>query len=476
MANVQQQRDVKMVDIQQLDSNDSWQEEVLRVAREVQQACQRPTVSSGITPECTKLDDYGVAHGSIAVSDSTDASDANDCSAFAIVNATIVDAYRQLVDAWIVCADGKIVEVGTNTKRFEQLRSELRVEAITDAQGSLLVPGYIDLHCHGAWGSSFDDGEEGIAIARAYHMLHGTTRQVLSLITNPIDVMVTNIRAAVDEARKRTDILGMHLEGPFLALARKGAHDPQCLCDPTSERVEALLDASQGWLRHITLAPEREHGLEAVKQFVDAGVHVAVGHCDADYETAGQAFDHGADILTHMFDAMNGISHRAPGPIVAASERSNVTAEIINDGFHVHSSAVKVGFELVPHRVALITDAMSAAGCQDGLYKLGSLDVQVLDGHARLVSNGAIAGSTLTMQEAVARAVSVVGLSLQDAIEAATLTPARAIGVDKPNAITRYPLGKLAPHYAADLLMVDRQTLEVKQVWCEGKLMPTASL
>ena len=318
----------------------------------------------------------------------------------AVRGARKVDACGVQDHFWLTAADGVIVATGTDDEAFESACRSIGLDpadetAIIDAAGQLITPGYVDIHAHGAWEHSFDDGPEGIDIARAGHAVHGTTRQVLSLITNPIDVIcanLKNVRAKMDE---RPDVLGAHLEGPFLALARKGAHDPECLKDPVPELVDELLGAADGCIRQITIAPELPHGISAIKQFTKAGVVPAVGHCDADYETAKAGFDAGAGIMTHMFNAMNGLHHRKPGPIPAAVEDPRVTIELINDGFHVQDPMVKLGFEFAPHRTAFVTDAMAATDCPDGPYKLGALDVNVVDGHARLVSNGAIAGSTL---------------------------------------------------------------------------------
>ena len=342
---------------------------------------------------------------------------------------------------------------------------------VVDAVGRNLTPGYVDIHVHGAWGKSFDDGAEGIDTARAGHMVHGTTRQVLSLITNPMGVICDNLKTVRAQMDNRPDILGAHLEGPFLALSRKGAHNSSCLKDPTDDLVDQLLEAADGSIRQITVAPELPHGVSAIKRFSAAGVVPAVGHCDAGYDAARQGFEAGAGIMTHMFNAMNGLKHREPGPIPAAVEDSRVTIELINDGFHVQNPVLKMGLEFAPHRIAFITDAMSATDCPDGAYKLGALDVTVKDGHARLDSNGAIAGSTLLLERSVERAVNVLGMSPVDAIEAATLTPARAFGFDRSNPITGSPLGLLSPGYSADLLLSDTVTWQVERVWCAGRLV-----
>lgn len=397
---------------------------------------------------------------------------------YIIKNATRVDARGIVPNAWIVVVDGVIQQTGfrdtdltsfISSSGLESKVSSTKSISVINANRDFLTPGYMDVHAHGAWEHSFDDGIDGIRVARAYHLLHGTTRQVLSLITNPLDVMQDNLRNVKQIMSNRPDILGSHLEGPFLALSRKGAHDPKCLVDPTPERVEGLLEAADGSLRQITLAPERQHGIEAIKRFVAAGVIPAVGHCDADYDLAREAFNNGATLMTHVFNAMNGIHHREPGPIPAALEDSRVTIELINDGFHVDNPVLRMIIGAARHRIAFVTDAMAATGCADGAYKLGALDVTVKDGHARLVSNGAIAGSTLILEVAVMRAVRELGVGLPEAIEAATLTPAKAFGFDKSNAVTGNPLGLVEKGYCADVLLLDAGDLAVKHVWCAGR-------
>ena len=392
----------------------------------------------------------------------------------AIRNARKVDARGEQSGYWVVSnASGAIVASGVGDEAFEQYCGTVGIDpadrnAVVDAEGRILTPGYVDIH--------FDDGPDGIDVARAGHAVHGTTRQVLSLITNPVDVIcgnIRNVRAKMEAGRP--DILGCHLEGPFLALARKGAHDPECLKDPVPEIVDEMLEASGavngklGCIRQITIAPELPHGISAIRQFRAAGVVPAVGHCDADYETAKAGFDAGAGIMTHMFNAMNGLHHREPGPIPAAVEDPRVTIELINDGFHVQNPMVKLSFRFAPHRTAFVTDAMAATDCPDGAYKLGALDVNVVDGHARLVSNGAIAGSTLLLEVAVRRAVNELGISAVDAVEAATLTPAKAFGFNRPNEVTGAPIGLIAPGFAADFNLINPADWTVEQVWCAGR-------
>ncbi|WP_407923157.1 N-acetylglucosamine-6-phosphate deacetylase [Bifidobacterium aemilianum] len=393
---------------------------------------------------------------------------------FAITNARKVDAQGIEDDFWLISLGGRIEATGCGLAEFEATCRKLGMDPadgslVRDAQGRVLTPGYIDIHSHGSWEYSFDDGPQAIDTARAGHAVHGTTRQVLSLITNPMNDICDNLRTVRSKMDTRPDILGAHLEGPFLALTRKGAHDPQCLRDPEPALVDQLLEAADGCIRQITIAPELPHGLSAIRQFADAGVVPAVGHSDAGYEIAQKAFNAGAGIMTHMFNAMNGLHHRKPGPIPAAVEDPRVVIELINDGFHVQDPMLKLGFDFAPHRVAFITDSMAATGCPDGAYKLGALDVDVEDGHARLVSNGAIAGSTLLLEVAIQRAVLELGIAPALAIEAATLTPAKAFGFDRPNPVTGVPLGLLAPGYAADILLTDPASWAVQDVWCAGR-------
>jgi N-acetylglucosamine-6-phosphate deacetylase len=210
----------------------------------------------------------------------------------------------------------------------------------------------------------------------------------------------------------------------------------------------------------VTLAPEMPGGMDALRQFVDASVVVAVGHCAADYDAAIAAFDAGASILTHAFNAMPGIHHRAPGPVAAAMDCHGVTLEVINDGVHVHPAVVRLAFEGAAGRIALITDAMAATGSADGQYQLGTLRVTVTDGVARLADGGSIAGSTLTLDTALRLAVTSVGLPVEVAVQALTETPARAIGRERD-------LGALAPGFAADAVLLDAD-FTVQGVWAAG--------
>ncbi len=361
-------------------------------------------------------------------------------------------------DAWVRFEGDRIAATGAGAT-WPTAATVVDGEAAA-SPGALLTPGFIDLHGHGGGGYSFDDGPDAIRAARALHRAHGTTRAVLSLVTAPLDVLEQRTAMVADLTATDADILGSHLEGPFLDVARKGAHDARLLREPTPDAVARLLAAGRGTVRQITLAPELPGGLAAIRMAVAAGTAAAVGHTSAGFEDTRAAFDAGASLLTHAFNAMPGLHHRDPGPIAAATSDPRVTLEVIADGVHVHPEVVRILFAAAPGRVALITDAMAAAGSVDGRYVLGELEVDVTDGTARLVQGGAIAGSTLT-QDAALRGTVAAGVPLVQAVAALTEVPARAIG-------RSHDLGALTAGRLADAVLLSSD-LDVRGVWVGGE-------
>lgn len=292
-----------------------------------------------------------------------------------------------------------------------------------------MIVGGIDLHCHGAAGFDFDTADaEGIATALALHRAHGTAGALLSLVSAPPRTLGHRLRTLATLIPEMPGALGIHLEGPFLATSRCGAHDPHALEAPTASTVEALIEAGGGLLRLVTIAPELPGALDAIERFCRAGITVAVGHTEADAPTAGEAFDRGASVLTHAFNAMPGLGHRAPGPVGAALARDHVTLEVIADGLHLDPLVVRMLFAAAPGRIALVTDAMAATGLGDGTYRLGHLDVDVSAGRPVLSGTETLAGSTLTLDRAVQTSIDA-GVPRTEALAAATSTPARAIGI-----------------------------------------------
>ena len=380
-----------------------------------------------------------------------------------IHSARLVSEGRTARNAWVLFDGDRVGATGTGDDWVAAVAGAPDA-VVTDADGGWLTPGFIDLHGHGGGGAAFDDGRDAIRTALDLHQRHGTTRFVVSLVTATVAQLAERVAAVAALAAEDPRVLGSHLEGPFLDVAHKGAHDPALLRSATPPDIDLLLEAAQGTLCQITLAPELPGGMAAVRAFADAGVAVAVGHTGADYAQTLAAFDAGASILTHAFNGMDGIHHRAPGPVAAATHTPGVTIEVINDGVHVHPEVVRMAFAAAPGRVALITDAMAAAGEADGDYQLGALRVEVRDGVARLAEGGSIAGSTLTQDDALRRAVQEVGVSIEEAVRALTETPAAAIG--RAN-----DLGRLSPGFAADAVLLD-DDLRVLQVWSAGAPVP----
>ncbi|GAA1605200.1 N-acetylglucosamine-6-phosphate deacetylase [Kribbella hippodromi] len=310
-----------------------------------------------------------------------------------------------------------------------------------------VVPGFVDIHTHGGGGSSFSttDPEEARKVV-AFHRRHGTTTTLASLVTSPLDVLVAQT-ACLAELVADGDIAGVHLEGPFLSEARCGAHEPSLLRPPLTEDIATVLSDA---VKMVTIAPELENGLEAIRQVVDAGVVAALGHTDATYEQMVAGADAGATVATHLFNGMRPFHHRDPGPVGAALNDERLLLEVINDGMHLDPQVVRVALAAAGvHRIALITDAMEATGMPDGRYKLGGLEVDVDNGLVTLAhGTHSIAGSTLTMDVAYRNAVKS-GVSLVDASRMASTTPAQTFGW--------YDVGSIETGKRADLLLLDEE-------------------
>lgn len=332
-----------------------------------------------------------------------------------------------------------------------------------------VVPGFVDTHTHGGGGGSFSGGSGQTAEAVALHRRHGTTTLIASLVTEAPDDLLAQVSALVDDVRAGL-IAGIHLEGPWLAAERCGAHDPALLRDPDPGEVSRVLEAGAGTIRMVTLAPERTGALDAIAQVTDAGAVAAVGHTEATYSQTRAAVDAGATVATHLFNAMRPIHHREPGPVIALLEDPRVTVELITDGVHVHPALYRqVSNSAGPQRVSLVTDAMAAAGMADGAYRIGPLAVEVTDSVAHLAGTTTIAGSTATMDRLFRFAVTHSDLTREDALAVAvaqsSINPARALGLPSP---------ELVPGAAADLVVLD-DDLSVVGVLCRGDWVDMAS-
>jgi N-acetylglucosamine-6-phosphate deacetylase len=291
-----------------------------------------------------------------------------------------------------------------------------------------LIPGFVDIHCHGGGGKYFGGlTDSEIEQVVATHRAGGTVAGLASLVTEPIENLVSQIKRLVPFAQ-RGEIAGIHLEGPYLSHARCGAHDPNLLRTPTITEVQTLLDAGQGFIKMITIAPELDGALEVIEHLSKSGVIAAIGHSQSDAATALAAIDRGASVVTHFNNAMPKVID-GPGTMNSAVlGELRASLELILDGEHVATNIVRDIFEAAPNRIVLITDAMSAAGSSDGTYKIANLEVIVKDGVARLASNGSLAGSTLTMAKAFSHALNEIGISITEAVHAASMLPALILG------------------------------------------------
>ena len=358
-----------------------------------------------------------------------------------------------LQPGWIRLDAGKIAAVGSASDPGPG-------GDVFDLGGAWVLPGFVDMHVHGGGGAAYTSGDPGEArAAAAFHRSHGTTTTLASLVTAEVDELERAVHGLAPLVAEGV-LAGLHLEGPYLSPRHRGAHDGALLRTPDAGELDRLLAAGDGTVRMVTLAPELPGGLELVRRTVAAGAVAAVGHTDATYEQARSAFAAGARVATHLYNAMRALGHRDPGPVAAALEDERVTIELINDGVHLHDAVAALAVRTAgAGRTAFITDAMAAAGMPDGAYALGSLDVEVRHGEARLAGGGSIAGSTLTMDVALRRAVQVLGLPIADAARAAATTPARVLGLRT---------GALEAGLDADLVVLDDE-LQLTAVMVRGE-------
>ncbi|HEX3650365.1 MAG TPA: N-acetylglucosamine-6-phosphate deacetylase [Pseudonocardiaceae bacterium] len=367
----------------------------------------------------------------------------------------IVTSTGVLDDGWLTVRDEVIEQVGQGGYRAE------RDAPVVDLAGAWVLPGFVDVHCHGGGGASYTERDpERLAAAAAAHRRHGTTTTVASLVSGPIPELVEQIAALRDLVRDGL-FAGIHLEGPFISAARCGAHDPAMLMAPDRDSVDRLLTAGQGTIRMVTLAPELDGGLDAVRRFTDAGVIVGIGHTDATLAQVQPAVDAGATVATHLFNGMRPLHHREPGPIGALLDDERVTVELICDLVHVHPTVVRIAARHAgPGRTVLVTDAMAAAGVGDGVYQVGGLRVTVRDGVPTLDGGGALAASTLTLDAAMRNFVQSCGMTMVEAAAAVSGQPAALLG-------RQGSIGSVTAGAQADLVVLD-DSLHVTGVMDRG--------
>ncbi len=373
----------------------------------------------------------------------------------------------RLVDATTDLAVGDITIDNT---RIEAVGDPLHdAGEVIDATDAIIMPGFIDVHTHGGGGFNLHttDVEEIHSYLR-WTAGTGVTSCLVAVVGVPNAIPSEQLRTvvqAIEQTKRReraigAEPLGIHLEGPYINVARRGAHPPSWLRIPNEAETEDVLATAGGYLRLITLAPELPGAPAMIRRLVEAGVTVSIGHTDVDYEQALEAIQLGATHMTHCFNAMRPLHHRYPGPLAAVSDSLRVYGELINDGIHVHPALVRILVRFLgPQRTIIITDAQACAGMRGGTFEFAGQRVHVIDGAARL-DDGTLAGSVLTMDLALRNMLKFTSVSLSDAVRMQTLNPAESIKVADRK-------GRLQAGYDADLVIMDRD-LNLQATICHG--------
>jgi len=376
---------------------------------------------------------------------------------------TLRDAH--LIDATTDIARGAITIDGMHIQAVEYPEySPGQQDSIIDVMDMIVMPGFIDVHTHGGGGYNLHttDANEIRGYAR-WVPETGVTSFLITIVGVPGSIPEQQLRAAIEVLNDRVigaEPLGIHLEGPYISVARRGAHQPSWLRMPDENETEQLLALTDGHLRLITLAPELPGASAMIRRLVDAGITVSMGHTDANYEKAKEAIQLGVTHATHCFNAMRPLLHRSPGPLAAIAQAQQVRGELIADGVHVHPAAMDALVKLLgAERTIVITDALAAAGVPNVDFDFAGQPARVVRGAARL-SDGTITGSVLTMDQALRNVLQMTEVSLQQAVGMLTLNPAHAAQVS-------HRKGRLQVGYDADLLIFNH-SLALQATICRG--------
>jgi len=364
-----------------------------------------------------------------------------------IKNGTVITPFRTIKNGVVIFENGKITAVGGES----DVKMPKEARAI-DASGKIVVPGFIDVHIHGGGGRDIMDASyEAVKEIAKFVASHGTTSFVPTTISTSRPNLLRTIKAVRTAREKGTDsaeVLGVHLEGPYINPEKRGAHSADYVRLPSLDEFEEIWEASNHAVKIVTLAPELEGSKILIQRLRELGIVASIGHSNATYIQAVDAIKQGVRHATHMFNRMSGFDPREPGVVGAVLVHDELTAELICDKIHVHPAAMNLLVRVKgSERVVLVTDAIRAAGMPDGEYALGKQHVIVKDGVSRLRS-GDLAGSTLTMDRAVRNMMKLVGTPLQTAVKMATINPAVVINVDKNK-------GSLEPDKDADIVIID---------------------
>ena len=379
-----------------------------------------------------------------------------------IENGMVITPSKTIEKGVVVFEDGKITAVGQ--------RNQLKVSKnakVINASGKIVAPGFVDIHVHGGKGRDVMDASyEAVKEIAKFVVSHGTTSFVPTTISAPRSDLLRTVKAVKAAMEKGTDgaeVLGVHLEGPYINLEKRGAHDANYVRLPSINEFEEIWEASNHAVKIVTLAPELEESKMLIQKLRELGIMASIGHSNATYTQTVNAIKHGIRHATHMFNRMSGFDPREPGVVGAVLVHDELTAELICDSIHVHPVAMKLLTRVKgSKKVVLVTDAIRAAGMPDGEYALGKQRIIVKDGVSRLES-GDFAGSTLTMDSAVRNMMKLVGTLLQTAVKMATINPAVVINVDENK-------GSLEPDKDADILIIDDE-INVHMTIVKGKIV-----
>ncbi|MCM1193292.1 MAG: N-acetylglucosamine-6-phosphate deacetylase [Acetatifactor muris] len=338
-----------------------------------------------------------------------------------------------------------LIEKGRIVNSADQVTDTVEI----DGTGLYVLPGLVDIHSHGAVGEDFSDNNiEGLHKILQYEFSHGITTCCPTSMTLKKEE-ICKIFCKMESWQNKegmSHVAGINMEGPFLDPVKKGAHLEEHILPPDIDFFRKCNKLCKNKIRLVTLAPNMDGAMDFIRELKDE-VTISLGHSAADYDTAKQAFEAGACHVTHLFNAMNPLGHRAPGLIAAAAEQKDCVAELICDGIHVHESMVRAAFKLFPGRIALISDSMRATGIADGTYDLGGQQVHV-NGKLATLSDGTIAGSATNLYDGMCNAV-FFGIPLEEAVAAATMIPAKSIGIFDE-------VGSLTPGKRADVVLADK--------------------
>ena len=395
-----------------------------------------------------------------------------------IKNVKVYTEEKKFAEGEILIRDGKIERVkikddaALKAGEMPEKQTDFSAEEVLDGQGAYAIPGLIDLHFHGCKGYDFCDGtKEAIAEIAKYEASIGVTAISPATMTLPVEEL-EQILATAAEYKKNAaetnpmgaDLIGVNMEGPFISKVKKGAQDAANIIPADAEICQRFLDASEGLVKFVGIAPEdNENAVEFIQEMKDK-VHISLAHTNADYDHANAAFEAGANHAVHLFNAMPAFTHREPGVVGAVADQKYVNAEIICDGVHIHPAMVRSAFKMLgAERMILISDSMRATGMPDGRYLLGGLEVDVVGNRATLVSDGALAGSCTNLLDCMRTAVKEMKLPLETAVASATMNPAKALGV--------YEMyGSLSAGKKGNVVLLD-ENLELKAVVKDGNIL-----